>query len=794
MSFDKSLLRPCPVLRPSQEEFDTPLAYISRPEIKDLGSQYGIVKIVPPDGWTPPFSISPNFSFHTRIQKLSDLGVTNRSRKFFVDNLNRFLRMQNLRLKVQQWFHLGQEKIYYYDLYLAVLRLYPNSAMLDSISTSELHKLNLQFGVAPDSRSLVQVYDQIIRPYANFLTSKGSSYDFPESDSEDDEERCLVCRKGHSPSQMLLCDNCNNPYHLKCLPEPLEEIPEGSWYCDRCLVGNGAYGFEEDREVKYTIWDFIASCKEFDKEFLESYLDGSLPMTIDKLEEIFWQLVESEDSELKVRYGADIHNQAPGEISGFPTSDFPKSVFDPSADTEKYIEHPWNLTQLPFAKGSLLNHLQGSFSGMTVPWIYVGSLLSTFCWHVEDHFTLSANYCHFGNIKKWYGIPSSHADNFELIMKSMAPDLFQRQPDLLHQLVTLISPSKLAARGVPVFYADQGPNEFVVTFPRVYHAGFNSGFNFNEAVNFTVDSWLKFGEQSVRQYREIKKENVFDHFKLTESVLRLFLGGKAESKELIGECIRSFERFYDRQFRLSRDMDPERLVKKILRRLGRPRLLRQSENSVRSEDLEDGADAEEDNLCDVCRTYVSYQYCVIDNHLHRFGRWYTGRPKRKETAITVNNLITPQSTPQTQYTAKLEDPRAVEVAASSSAEKLASYNTQSDEFAELVTEAKRKAAEEDLSQLKRRKYSKRTIVKSSLPEVSPVDESIMSQMKKVQYSTLLLQLNKLDSVKLCLECTATMCGERGEKAPRGSHLVVETDFSVMEDLLNAAKRKYMEIA
>merc|ERR1712227_255571 len=141
-------------------------------------------------------------------------------------------------------------------------------------------------------------------------------------------------------------------------------------------------------------------------------------------------------------------------------------------NVQRYVKHPWNLTRLPFAKGSLLNFVNRSISGMTVPWIYVGSLLSTFCWHVEDHYTLSANYCHFGATKKWYGIPSKDADKFEQLMRDSAPDLFKRQPDLLHQLVTLISPMKLIESDIRCVEVEQQPNEIVITYPRVYHAGF----------------------------------------------------------------------------------------------------------------------------------------------------------------------------------------------------------------------------------------------------------------------------------------------------------------------------------
>ena len=50
----------------------------------------------------------------------------------------------------------------------------------------------------------------------------------------------------------------------------------------------------------------------------------------------------------------------------------------------------------------------------------------------------------------WYGIPDSGAPDFEDIIKKEAPELFTREPSLMHQFVTTLSPKLLFEKGVPV--------------------------------------------------------------------------------------------------------------------------------------------------------------------------------------------------------------------------------------------------------------------------------------------------------------------------------------------------------
>lgn len=55
-----------------------------------------------------------------------------------------------------------------------------------------------------------------------------------------------------------------------------------------------------------------------------------------------------------------------------------------------------------------------------------------------------------GEPKTWYGVPGCAAEQLESVMKRLAPELFVSQPDLLHQLVTIMNPNTLMTHEVPV--------------------------------------------------------------------------------------------------------------------------------------------------------------------------------------------------------------------------------------------------------------------------------------------------------------------------------------------------------
>lgn len=241
----------------------------------------------------------------------------------------------------------------------------------------------------------------------------------------------------------------------------------------------------------------------------------------DQVEKEYWRLVKNGDEHCSVTYGSDLDVGTYG--SGFPV-DLSAPASNPElprwrrhVSNNSWLRHRrnseymtkcgWNLNNLPYVSG--LQFLNESAGGVTRPMIYVGMLFSSFCWHTEDNFLYSINYVHTGAPKRWYGVPASAANLVESAFRGEVPHLIEKQPNLLYLLVTQIPPDLMRDKyNIPVCTTLQNEGEFIVTFPRAYHAGFNNGFNVAESVNFAAPDWVPWGRLAVEEYRT-KRGTVF---------------------------------------------------------------------------------------------------------------------------------------------------------------------------------------------------------------------------------------------------------------------------------------------
>lgn len=186
------------------------------------------------------------------------------------------------------------------------------------------------------------------------------------------------------------------------------------------------------------------------------------PYTAENLEKDYWDIVETA-KEVAVEYGNDINSDTFG--SGFPLSERGRSI-NGTKDPEKvklpepkfgtpefYKETWWNLNNIPSAPDSVLRHVRVGIQGINVPWVYFGSLFSTFCWHNEDNYLYSLNYHHKGAPKNWYGVPGAKAptEGLERVFRSFLSLTMRDVPDLLHHITTMFSPRLLQNSSVPVY-------------------------------------------------------------------------------------------------------------------------------------------------------------------------------------------------------------------------------------------------------------------------------------------------------------------------------------------------------
>ncbi|KAI8021266.1 Lysine-specific demethylase JMJ706 [Camellia lanceoleosa] len=249
----------------------------------------------------------------------------------------------------------------------------------------------------------------------------------------------------------------------------------------------------------YTFRDFEKmATKVFARRY---YSAGCLPATY--MEKEFWHEIACGKTD-SVEYACDVDGSA---FSSSPNDQLGKSK--------------WNLKKLSRLPKSVLRLLETAIPGVTEPMLYIGMLFSMFAWHVEDHYLYSINYHHCGAAKTWYGIPGYAALDFEKVVREhvythdiLSTDGEDGAFDVLLGKTTLFPPNILLEHDVPVYKAVQKPGEFIVTFPRAYHAGFSHGFNCGEAVNFAIGDWFPLGSIASRRYALLNRIPLLPHEEL----------------------------------------------------------------------------------------------------------------------------------------------------------------------------------------------------------------------------------------------------------------------------------------
>ena len=525
------------VFYPTPAEFANPLEYIRKLAEQNVGTRTGIVKVVPPPGHAPPLDLNsfPQVPFGTKRQTLQKL---TQGETFGEGTRHTHATYRAQALKFQRNFR----KRFGHLLRGAHSDL--SSAADVKVECSKTPKASSKGGgaaqatgsvvagtstsavVAEAAAALAEAAAPLPPVVIENTTCAAPAVDVVDLTTDDTNLRCAAedaspCladepvattsapfagnlmedqpqqqhqqQQQHDQQQHTSMMHMFHDYELTRLPYAQENdgAPSTSYNQLQAKAAQMSAYAEDLRKKAEEAQRKVEEGKMMLEQDQTSYTDEE----VRAVEDMYWWFTETNQGHVVVEYGNDLDVDVQGTGFGQP-------------------KHAWDLSQLPNHPQSVLQHVKQQLKGLNTPWLYLGMMFATFCFHVEDHALFSINYSHTGAPKTWYGIPSHKARAFEEALAQDIPEGFKGDRKLLHNLTAMISPAKLRAHDVPVYRLVQRPGEFVVTFPDAYHGGFSHGFNVGEAVNFALDMWLPKGREAVERYRQktnCKREAVFSH-------------------------------------------------------------------------------------------------------------------------------------------------------------------------------------------------------------------------------------------------------------------------------------------
>lgn len=170
-------------------------------------------------------------------------------------------------------------------------------------------------------------------------------------------------------------------------------------------------------------------------------------------------------------------------------ADVPGSITDEDCDY-------FNINRL----GTILDLINDSYNiqimGVNTAYLYFGMWKSSFAWHTEDMDLYSINYLHTGEPKSWYCVPPKYGHRMEALLKNTFKEQHKKCEAFIRHKMSIIAPSILRKHNIPFNKITQEANEFMITFPYAYHAGYNLGFNIAESTNFALQRWIEYGKRS----------------------------------------------------------------------------------------------------------------------------------------------------------------------------------------------------------------------------------------------------------------------------------------------------------
>ena len=113
----------------------------------------------------------------------------------------------------------------------------------------------------------------------------------------------------------------------------------------------------------------------------------------------------------------------------------------------------------------------------------MGSFTSYFPLHTEDRDLGAINFLHSGKPKIWIIISKDAQKMEKIVLETLQKGNLISEPcnNIFRHKDYILTPEFLNQHNIEYQIIVQRPGEFVVTFPRGYHEGVNSGYNLYHA-------------------------------------------------------------------------------------------------------------------------------------------------------------------------------------------------------------------------------------------------------------------------------------------------------------------------
>ncbi|KAG8808761.1 hypothetical protein FRC17_003793, partial [Serendipita sp. 399] len=466
---DPVAARGIPVFKPTWQEFCDFEKYMEA--IQPWGMRSGIVKVIPPAQWKEGLPDARPFLEDIKIRHPIEQNMVGISGIFRQQNIEK-RRVYSLR----EWFEVGmsedfrspgKEEVYRDRSKMQVRKGRLSKITGESRKTSEAPGFDNETSGGQENRNVTlksgkKDGDSKVDRQRHSPSAPSKGHEYPHEDGDDTEEEKLEI---HNP-----------------LPSADEEAIR--------LAKEQKASLAKERKAARA-----ALRSDLDSSFISTFdptkawippgseaEDFSSPEFAAALERLYWRNCGVGKPAM---YGADM----PGSL--FCDSSRPEHtgrLYKGVKDMEGPI--PWDVSRLPSALTRLLPRGM-KLPGVNTPYLYFGMWRATFAWHVEDMDLYSINYIHWGAPKHWYAVPQARAKALEGVMRQMFPSDRNGCPQFLRHKSYLASPTALKNASIKPNTLVQSAGEFVITYPRGYHAGFNMGLNCAESANFALDSCVR---------------------------------------------------------------------------------------------------------------------------------------------------------------------------------------------------------------------------------------------------------------------------------------------------------------